>query len=346
MQDRHFLEEQRRKRLEKEFEKQFREKRVITVNGKDIPMVDVTPPELSSSTTVVAIGGFTTDPERMKLIMKEAFVEGRRVVAADYLTGDDKEIQGNHVYGADIYPKLAKRAAVGLTLVDYALQTSEALPEDKRKVDLVVGSMGELVGTMVAATRPENIRIKLSLAPAGLLGQQNWLELTKKFALEGGADMVRSVTRPEQFVRMVAGAAHSTQEIARDLGDNIDIVKETASGKINILDETEKMKHDHDIMFGLVAYTNDHLFPMHLVQKHVGDKYAQRREQNPPENQDKPDPLFDLIWSVKGGHFSLYADPKLDKQLKLVPHALKLLEQRYNKKKEENVLFRAQQSSR
>ena len=158
------------------FETQFNKIESLDLAGRKIEVVDVSPEKLTDEVPVIMVPGMGADIPVYKDVLGVMVEKNRRAIAYNHSNqGGDLESEATKEE-IEIFPKEILRLAYDLLNIIKQKNLSQ--------VDIIAHSEGAMTAIIAAVIHPEKFRNIVLFAPAGLIGKDNIVDLTKRFILK------------------------------------------------------------------------------------------------------------------------------------------------------------------
>jgi hypothetical protein len=270
---------------ENEFEKQFGNVAKID----DLIIRHVKPKVIENITKILIAPGWARGSDSTKEGIEYLFNKGREVISLDHTRLGGEKISGNKEY-----PDVESIKANSLLTAIKRVEASE----DREKVDVVAHSEGCINLVIAALENPELFRNIVLVSPAGMIGDDSFMELIKRFNEEKNRE------------KKIDGDNYKSNRTflkyaAKNLLRSIKEVNVIASVQIQ---DYLKILKSQGIGISIISGVDDLAFPMDKMQKIANTE------------------ILDGFYSVKGGHNTLYNEP--GKYMPIAEQALEALEKR------------------
>lgn len=285
-------------------EKQFSERIKVKLESGSIEIIDVKPEHPKTETPVLIAPGFTQGPDTMRRNILTLARGGRRV------------LMGYAPHGIKAY--------ADSDISTSAYQTGKAMAhletldhQEVQKVDAVGHSEGALNLLIAAAMCPERFRNLVLINPAGLIGDDSFLETFKRFSENKVLVKKQAAENPE----IKKTDDDSKRERAVNFLKNILKTYESSQSVSEAQVESLLMLVKQEgVGIAIIHTVDDQLFPMERVQKMT------ERARKATGKEVKSSDLIDGFYSIKGGHNQFYLEP--EKYTKVIDIALDAMEKK------------------
>ena len=290
-------------------EKQFENVETINIQGQEIKILDIIPPNQKTDIPVVMAPGYGTySPLHIKTNILEMARLGRRTLFIDEPRGIKENINNEKTE----------------VIKEYFLRQVSALVEvlDAKgieKIDIVGNSEGGMYAIIAADIYPERFNNIILCNTGGMIGEDTASKLIYRFAVEGlrsAIDMGKrkktmSVDAQKQIKEGVVGF---NKYVFGEPKASYEEIKSMAGTKIR---DMVKDVHSKGIGVSIIHTVDDSVFPMDQVQKETS-------KTSPDEKL-----IVDGFYSIPGRHGEFSVNP--EQYTRITDEALTALEEK-NKK--------------
>ena len=222
--------------------------------GSKVEIVDIDPQEKKTDMPLLVIPGWAATVEVHKENAKIFSELGRRTITISSPHGIETKQEGD-------IPLAELRKAMAITKVI----------EEKRleQVDVVTHSEGALFTTIAALRNPERFRSIVFVSPAGLIGEDSFWELTKRFSsdlLQQWKDRKKSPERNTQINTQIKTALIEALKTFRSPKKSLDEIKAIANTQIQ---ENLRELRRQGVKVIIIHPVGDKVLPMERMQKMV-----------------------------------------------------------------------------
>lgn len=249
---------------------QFDSPEKVEFGDKAIEVVDVTPESSKTETATLMMPGFSATSEALKDAILRTAEAGRRVISF------------KEPHGIDVTQRETELPEAEARKLELILQLVEKKGLDK--VNVISNSESAIYVTAAAALYPEKFENIVFIEPAGLIGEDSFMELLKRF-VQDAKEQGRQ-DKSKEKVKYPSPASVGIKSVLSDLFASIKEVKAIAHS--NIAPALEQV-HKSGIGVSIIHAVDDKIFPIERVQKMV-----------------KAD-MIDGFYSVSGTHNSIYS---------------------------------------
>lgn len=265
------------------FDSQFGKKDKLAVAGGDAEIFDLKPEAQKTEVPVFLAPAWACTAEVYRPAIRTLFDSKRRVITMDH-----PRIGG----GMGVIPEDLRRKYPNEELRK-ALNMLEILDiKGIRKTDIIAHSEGAINAIIAATLHPERFRNIVLYAPAGMIGNDNFIRLLKGFAgqFKGRPESMSTVpvTETERGVAKAAGR-QAVKYIAKNPVRSGREAMDIASSQIH---EMLRQLHEQGIGIVVMSAVDDPVFPPEKMQRIA-----------------KAD-MLDGFLSVRGGHGEIGAHPE------------------------------------
>ena len=250
------------------FEAQFSRREHKKISGREIELVDITPPQISDPTPILLAPGWSENPSTYEKSLKIIYGEKRRALTIGYSQR-----------GEETHPDVEVRKASLLLQV----------LEDKgiKKADVIAHSEGAIYTLIAATIEPDRFRNVVLDKPAGLIGHDSKTALMGRFVklmIQEAVLRPKGVTDPTGAVRAGLRTALYCAENPKRVMEELD-----ALTSYDISDLIGVLK-DKGVMVSVISGVDDPLFPVNRQIDNMRESGA---------------PPIEGYYSVIGGHNEL-----------------------------------------
>jgi pimeloyl-ACP methyl ester carboxylesterase len=241
----------------------------INLHGEAVRVVDIAPEKLKSETPTLMVPGFSATPEGLKDAILRTAEAGRRVISAYAPHG----IETHRGEESDLEQAQARKLDMLLDLLD---------EEGIKKVNVIAHSEAAIYVTVAAILYPERFENIVLVEPAGLIGEDNFFDLLKRFLADVREQMKQDKIRPK--AQNPSPLSVGIKSVLSDISESYEEVK-----AISRSDITPALKKLHELGIGvsIIHAVEDKIFPMEKIQQMI-----------------KAD-MIDGFYSVQGPHNSI-----------------------------------------
>jgi len=270
------------------YEEQFEHPEVIEAGDSQVEIVDLNPEEPKTETPLLVVPGWASSANVHKENAKIFAEHGRRTIAMTAPHGVDvKEDEYDNEEEENIPLAELRKAQSVIDVIN---------AKGLEKVDIVTHSEGALFVTAAALDNPGKFRNIVYYAPAGLIGDDNFFSLAKRF----GANILQQAREKKEEQEEVIHTALMTavKAIIDDPKKSLDEVK--AIAEMQIQNDLKKLK-ESGVGIVIMHPADDKVFPMERMQKMVDDNMVDGFVSvgDPQKTGEIPD-----------GHNSWFLDPE------------------------------------
>jgi pimeloyl-ACP methyl ester carboxylesterase len=187
---------------EESFEKQFEKDKTIRsekggpIQG-EVMYTKVTPETLKYETPVVYIGGFSQGKESYKADLKDLVESGREVIFSNPIKGYD-------VSEDPTYKDFQEKYNIPDVVMSKMAAVEEIIKaEGINRLELEGHSQGGMLATLVASKNPELVNNLVIMCPAGLTGEQSFIEQAVPFLHQGWDSLLRRIRLQRQAMGLL-----------------------------------------------------------------------------------------------------------------------------------------------
>lgn len=285
-------------------ERQFEKRELLELPSGTIEIIDVAPEKLKTETPVLIAPGFTQGPDTLRRSILTLARGGRRV------------LMGYAPHGVKAYadPEISSSAYQ----TGKAMSHMETLDhQGVQKVDAVGHSEGALNLLIAAALHPERFRNLVLINPAGLIGDDSFLETFKRFSENKVLVKKQAAENPEIKKTDDESKRERAVNFLKNILKTYESSKSVSEAQIESLLMLVKQE---GVGVSIIHTVDDQLFPMERVQ-HMTER-ARRATGKEVKSKD----LLDGFYSVQGGHNQFYLEP--EKYSRVIGMALDVLEKK------------------
>jgi hypothetical protein len=236
------------------FEESFNHPEILEFNdfpkGK-VEVVDINPSDKKIETPLMVIPGWAATAEVHKENAKIFSENGRRTITISTPHGLETEKQQDLPLA-----ELRKAAAITRIIEEKKLES----------VDVVTHSEGALFTTIAALQDPKKFRNIVFISPAGLIGEDNFWDLTKRFSSDIVQQWHDRKKSPERTSRINTALKECLKVLAKGPKKSIEEIK--AIAEMQIQENLKELKHQ-GVGIVIVHPVGDKAFPMDRMQKMV-----------------------------------------------------------------------------
>lgn len=276
----------------------------IQSHGRVAEVIDIKPENPTSDVPILIAPGWGETGKVFEGTLRELYRNNRRTIMVTHPRW------GGEVQEKRTFPVAqARRVETILAVLD---------EKQLEQVDIIAHSQGTLDATIAAYVdakdaadylKPPRIRNLVLVNPGGMMGEDNWFKLVKRFALDHGKRSVkRWRTEPgskDALNRVFADAVGYLSNPARAA-----ILEPQAISHTGIYDMLQRL-HEFGIGVAVVYGVNDPVFPIETMISSA-------------RSRDDPRLSIDGFYTTSGDHVDLHINPK--KYTSLFLNALKGLE--------------------
>ncbi len=290
-------------------EEQFKNVEIIDVNGQEVKVLDIIPPDPKIDVPVVMAPGYgTSGPFHIKTNILEMVRLGRRTLFIDEPRGIENKIDDENTEGIQEYFLKQISALIGVL---------DAKGIDK--VDVVGNSEGGMYAIIAADIYPERFSNIVLCNTGGMIGDDSAPKLIYRFAVDGLRSAVDMMKRKKTMSagaqqQMKEGVAGFNKYVMGEPKSSYDEIKSMAGTQIrNMVKEVKS----EGVGISIIHTTDDGVFPMARVQKETS-------RTSPDEEL-----IVDGFYSIRGGHGEFSINP--EQYTRLADEALSALEAKKKK---------------
>lgn len=222
---------------------QFDNPEKIELNGEIIDVVDIAPTELKSETPTVIVPGFSATPETLKdLIIRTAEV-GRRVISAEA------------PHGIDTDGKQAELPEAEMRKMEVLWQILENKKLDK--INVIANSEAAIYVTTLAALHPERFSNIVLVEPAGLIGEDKFFKLLKRFVQDA-----REEEKQAKFKKKVKYPSSLSTGVKSILSNMPASIREVSAISNSDITKTLQRVRKSGVGISIIHAVDDKVFPM------------------------------------------------------------------------------------
>jgi hypothetical protein len=242
------------------------------VNKEEI--IDINPENPKDRTPVFFSPGWGVKTTS-KSIIEGIANEDRRVIST-FFTREEKIKEEGGKEGIPI-AELQKALAIVETINKVGID----------KVDAIGHSEGGLALAIAASLYPEKFRNIVFVAPAGMMKEDSYADLIKRFAIDEAIEEIKgfNLKDVDTYKNLYAYAKDIYSHVSKNT--NLSRKEGRAMAKMDIFEMTKRLKEQGKVGIGLVCGVDDKVFPMEKVFKNI--------------NEDN----VDFFVSTKGNHGSI-----------------------------------------
>jgi pimeloyl-ACP methyl ester carboxylesterase len=271
------------------FEQQFSNKEFIPVAGGIAEVVDIKPEHQKSETPVFFAPGWGCTLEVYKPLLEKISEENRRVITLNHPRIGGKALESVSRMNLEIPKEVSKSPEQ----FRKALNMLDIIDEKEiDKVDMVTHSESAINAVIAAVLRPEKFRNLILFAPAGLVGEDQFVRLMKGF-IAGGKRAESMSDVPISATEKKVGADAIQAVVKYVLENPIRGMREVYSLSKSQIHEMLGYLHEKGIGIVVMSTIDDPVFPMDKIQQTV-----------------KAD-MVDGFLSLKGSHGEIGGHPEL-----------------------------------
>ena len=279
------------------FESQFARREHIAVAGGMAEVVDVRPEHMKDEVPVFLAPGWAISPDVNGPILKVLTDEGRRVVTLDHPTTGgtfDELIKDMPDEVLEKYPPAELRKALNIIGV---LDTKGI-----DKTDVIAHSEGAVNTIIAAMLNPEKFRSIVLVAPAGMVGDDNYLRLMHGFAGQ-------SYKAKPSMEGIGQRPAIEATETAKVVGANAmrSFINYVRSNPARALEETLTLANKESQIHDLLRYLHEEVGIKIAVMAAVDDPVFHMDKIQETAKAD----MLDGFISMRGGHGDIGEHPEL-----------------------------------
>lgn len=284
---------------------------LVELNGKKIRVVDIAPAERKTEVPTLIMPGFSATPEALKDSILRTAEAGRRVISAYAPHG----IEVQEERGADLPEAEARKLEMMMRLID---------AKGPDKVNVIANSESSIYVAAAAMLYPEKFSHIVFVEPAGLIGEDSFLELIKRVL----ADIKEEKTHDaeKEKVAYPSPASVGIKSVLSNIRASIKEVQ--AIAQADIFTALEKI-HESGIGVSIIHAVDDKVFPMDRVQQKMEEKIRERMGRL---EEMAGIGMIDGFYSVTGTHNSIY---QYEPYGRVAEQALSALEEKRKRKNAE-----------
>lgn len=250
------------------FEEQFNRVEEIKLSRGSAEAVDVRPEKEKTDVPVFFAPAWGLTPKTYEYSLETLYLAGRRAISLSHPRwGGGKPPAGAP---AERYPREELRKAATI------LEVLEK--KGVKKTDAIGHSEGALNLLIAASLRPEQFRNIVLLAPAGLIGKDDFSRLLKGFAaqskrspsLDAVAGDLRKIDKEETSERV--GAQANKDVLAYAAKNTLRALKEAKGIAGSEVHQIINELHKKGVGIAVMATVDDPVFPMDRMQANFSEK--------------------------------------------------------------------------
>lgn len=313
--------------LKQQFEEDFAKRETLEINGEQVEVLDISPPELKHEAAILMISGYGDGaPEGRKTNVFELYKQGRRVIMVKSPHGV-KSVETENGTDEPASKENKEQVKIGESLMAQVNAIAPVLEQKNIPHLSIIGeSRGGAVATLAAYLYPEKFENIAIVDPVGMSDAMSVLTLIRRFmttvVVEGKAAGKRKKAGEVSEMaeeQMKVGTGAFFKWLLKTPITNAQEGNDMAKAELYKLLKDIK---EHDIGISLIHGVEDPVFPMAEIQKNISNEVAQHGLEN----------VIDGFYSVDGAHGDFNTRPEL--YTRVAEQAISALEKKAEKKSE------------
>ncbi len=270
---------------EEAFEQQFKQSRTIESQGGVVRFVDIAPSaeKIEDTVPVTVASGFGLGPDAYKGPAETIYNSGRRGILLEHarrgkskLMDDSRSLE--HLRQTMDMVNILEAAGINPDKIKEELQKARSMVDVLRasgveQTDVIAHSEGTIYTVLAALENPELFRSVVLIGPAGMIGEDNILQLGKRFSSAArsslwGKDKKQNPEAAKATNRSVNKHVAKSLLNFKFLREANQIAKTPIDQLLFSLKKESRQK-GREIHVGLIQWESDPVFTSDRIRQHV-----------------------------------------------------------------------------